>query len=105
MHWVQHWVLVVHYFHFGVFSSHQVSLGFIDRMKKTRAKKFTRRIKQPAAFFKELKAGEVFTYSFSSMMFRDVMQEAKSHGVQIEYLGPGTQEYNLFGCCTCRRVK
>jgi hypothetical protein len=68
-------------------------------------KKFTRHIRKPGAFFHGLEKGELFTYSFSTMMYRDVEQEAAKHGVTIQYMPPGTPEYKKYGCTTCKRVK
>ncbi len=76
----------------------------VDTENKT-PKKYTRHVRSPGAFFQGLAKGEIFTYSFSSLDYRSVEKEAARHGVTIEYMSPGTREYKLFGCCTCRRVK
>lgn len=56
------------------------------------------------AFFIGLEPGDLFTYSFDLFDFREVKHLADERGIELEYMKPGTPEYDTYGCTTCRVV-
>jgi hypothetical protein len=51
-------------------------------------------------FFKNLKPGEIFTYS-QAFLLRDVIEMAQKEGITITYAKPGTKLYKEYGSCSC----
>lgn len=54
------------------------------------------------SFFMELKENEVFMYSYHDFEWDDVVKLANEHGVSIEYVKKGTEEYKLYGECSAK---
>jgi hypothetical protein len=55
-------------------------------------------------FFRELREGEIFMYSYMDYTWEQVLKIADENAVKLEYVKKGTEDYKKFGECSARVI-
>lgn len=53
-------------------------------------------------FFKELKEGEVFMYSFHDYKWEDIVKFAEEYKINVDSIKKGTEDYKMYGECAAK---
>ncbi len=64
--------------------------------------KFLTQYSNKENFFKELKEGEIFMYSFHDYKWEDIVKFAEEYKIDVDSIKKGTEDYKMYGECAAK---